>query len=76
MIPIDRQVQQTMGAYRGQPDKLMQRYKQGNDLIDLLALQQMKSDMDAVKQQMVLSQQQMPGTIREQREQEVLAGYK
>ena len=76
MIPIDRQVQQTMGAFRGQPDKLMQRYKQGNNLIDLLALQQMKSDMDAVKQQMVLSQQQMPGTIREQREQEVLAGYK
>jgi len=76
MIPIDRQVQQTMGAFKGQPDKLMQRYKQGNNLIDLLALQQMKSDMDAVKQQMVLSQQQMPGTIREQREQEVLAGYK
>ena len=76
MIPIDRQVQQTMGAFRGQPDKLMQRYKQDNNLIDLLALQQMKSDMDAVKQQMVLSQQQMPGTIREQREQEVLAGYK
>lgn len=76
MIPIDRQVQQTMGAFRGQPDKLMQRYKQGNDLIDLLALQQMKSDMDAVKQQMVLSQQQMPGTIKDQREQEVLAGYK
>jgi len=65
-----------MGAFRGQPDKLMQRYKQGNDLIDLLALQQMKSDMDAVKQQMVLSQQQMPGTIKDQREQEVLAGYK
>tara|TARA_R110001583_G_scaffold153432_1_gene305154 strand:+ start:159 stop:2048 length:1890 start_codon:yes stop_codon:yes gene_type:complete len=76
MIPIDRQVQQTMGAFRGQPDKLMQRYSQNKDLIDLLALQQMKSDQEATKQQMMLSQQQQPGNIKEQREQEVLAGYK
>jgi len=76
MIPIDRQVQQTMGAFRGQPDKLMQRYSQNKDLIDLLALQQMKSEQETKKRQMMLDLEKQPGTIKEQREQEVLAGYK
>ena len=76
MIPIDRQVQQTMGAFRGQPDKLMQRYSQNKDLIDLFVLQEMKSEQETKKRQMMLDLEKQPGTIKEQREQEVLAGYK
>ena len=70
---LDAQVEQRMDAYRGNPQQLQQRYGVNKDLMDLLALQQIKKDKEAVVADMQLKMQQQPGTIAQQREQEVLA---
>jgi hypothetical protein len=69
---IDQMVQQKMDAYRGNPGALQQRYQQNQDLIDLLALQKLKSEKESAAREMQMSMEQNPRTIAEQREQEVL----
>jgi len=70
---IDQEVQAKMDAYRGNPNALAQKYSQNQQLIDLLALQKLKSEKEAAARdmQMKMGGQQMP-TIAESREGEVL----
>ena len=72
MFGIDQQVQQTADAYRGKPQMLQQKYAQNQQLIDLLALQKLKSDKEEASRQMALSMQGKPPTIADQRESQVL----
>lgn len=72
MFGIDQQVQQTADAYRGKPQMLQQKYAQNQQLIDLLALQKLKSDKEEASRQMALSMQGNPPTIADQRESQVL----
>ena len=44
---LDAQVEQRMDAYRGNPQKLQQRYGQNKELLDLLALQKLTSEKKA-----------------------------
>lgn len=72
---IDQEVQRRMDAYRGNPQMLAQRYQQNQQLIDLLALQKLKSEKEAAARslQMAATQGQgTPPTVAQQREQEVL----
>jgi hypothetical protein len=70
---IEGDVQSRMDAFRGNPQALAQRYAQNQQLIDLLALQKLKSEKDAAARQMQMQagQGQMP-TIAQQREQELM----
>lgn len=72
---IDQDIQRRMDAYRGNPQALMQRYQQNQQLIDLLALQKLKSEKEAAARslQMAAAQGQgEPPTVAQQREQEVM----
>jgi len=70
---IDQEVQAKMDAYRGNPNALAQKYSQNQQLIDLLALQKLKSEKEAAarEMQMKMGGQKMP-TVAEAREGEVL----
>lgn len=70
---IDQEVQSKVDAYRGNPNALAQKYQQNQQLIDLLALQKLKSEKESAAREMQLKMggQQMP-TIAEARENEVL----
>jgi len=70
---IDQDVQAKMDAYRGNPNALAQQYSQSQQLIDLLALQKLKSEKEAAARdmQMKMGGQQMP-TVADAREKEVL----
>ena len=69
---LDAQIEQRMDAYRGNPQKLQQRYGQNKELLDLLALQKLTSEKQAASRDMQMKMQQQPGTIAQQREQEAL----
>lgn len=75
---IEGDVAARMDAYRGNPQALQQKYAQNQQLIDLLALQKLKSEKEAAARQMQMqmaqqqaAQGQQP-TIKDQREQEVM----
>jgi hypothetical protein len=71
---IDSQVAQRVDAYQGNPQGLMQQYSKTQQLVDLLALQQLKTQKEAAAKQKMLQMAQaqgQPGTIAEQREKEV-----
>jgi predicted GIY-YIG superfamily endonuclease len=68
---LDSQIDQRIDAYRNNPEKLQQRYAQNKELVDLLALQKLKSEKDAVARDMQMKMQQQPQTIRQQRESEM-----
>jgi hypothetical protein len=70
---IDQDVQAKMDAFRGNPQALAQQYSQSQQLIDLLALQKLKSEKEAAarEMQMKMGGQEMP-TIADAREKEVL----
>jgi hypothetical protein len=72
---IDPSVNDRVDAYRGNPQGLMQKYSQSQNLIDLLALQKLKDEKTAAirEMQLKMAQNGKPPTIGEQREQEVLA---
>ena len=59
-------------AYRNNPQALEKRLAGNQQLLDLLALQKVKSEKEAAANQLKLGEQQNPNTIIEQREQEVL----
>lgn len=72
-------VEDRVAAYRGNPAPLQQRYAISQDLLDLLALQKIKSEKDAAarQMQMQLAQQQAAQgesemTVAQQREKEVM----
>lgn len=71
-------VEDRVAAYRGNPAPLQQRYQMSQDLLDLLALQKIKSEKDAAARQMQLAmgqqqaaQGEVPMTVAQQREKEV-----
>lgn len=70
---IQQSIDQTADAYRSNPQGLAQKYQQNQALIDLLALQKLKSEKEAAARDMQMKMQSNPQTIAEQREQEVLA---
>jgi len=69
---IDQQIQQKVDAYRSDPNKLMARYQQNQQLIDLLALQKLKSEKESAARDVQMKMANSPKTIAEQREEEVL----
>jgi hypothetical protein len=71
-IPLDQQIQTKMDAYRSNPRKLQQRYQQSQQLLDLLALQKLKSEKEAATRDMQMKMQMNPNTIKQQRERELL----
>ena len=72
-------VDDRVSAYQSPQElpKLQQRYAKSQDLLDLLALQKIKSQQDMIKRQMAMQQQQLnaqngqTGTVMEQRQKEV-----
>ena len=71
-MAIDQEIQRKVDAYRGNPQQLMQRYQQNQQLVDLLALQKLKSEKESAARDMQLQMQQQPQTIKQQREAELL----
>ena len=67
-------VEERANAYKGNPQALEQRYAQNQQLIDLLALQKLKSDMEAAKRDLMLKspQQGQQGTVKDQLGRQVL----
>lgn len=76
---IDQEVNSRVAAYKGNPQALQQKYATSQQLIDLLALQKIKSAQEAAarEMQMQLAQQQAANgesnmTVAQQREKEVM----
>ena len=69
---IVEMIQRKKDAYQSNPQALQQRYQQNKQLTDLLALQQLKTEKEAVARDIQLKMQQNPQTIAQQREQQVL----
>lgn len=68
-------VQERVDAYRGNPKALEQKYQMSKELLDLLALQKLKSERESAAREMQLEmagQQGQPATVAQQREQEAL----
>ena len=72
MYGIDQTLEQTADAYRGNPQMLQQKYAQNQNLIDLLALQKLKSEKESAQREMQLKMGGKPPTVADQREQQVL----
>ena len=70
---LNQLMNQKVAAYSNNPQALEKRYQQNQQLIDLLALQKIKTDKTAAANNIALQMQQNPSTIAQQREQEVLA---
>ena len=71
-MAIDQDIQQRVDAYRGNPQALMQRYQQNQQLLDLLALQRLKTEKDEAARKVQMEMAQNPQTIKQQREQQLL----
>jgi len=69
---MDNEVQTRINAFRDNPNALMQKFQKGQQLIDLLALQKLKSEKEAAARDMQMKMQNNPNTIKAQREKEVL----
>ena len=69
---IDANIGRTMDAFRGKEGQLQARYKKSQQLIDLLALQKLKSEQDAKSREIQLSQEKNPATVKQQMETEML----
>ena len=74
MNNIDSQINDRMNTYAGNPQGLMQRYAQTQELVDLLALQKMKNDRAAATNAIQGAMQPPPGTVKGQLEQEAMQG--
>lgn len=70
---IDSILSSRVAAGRTNPQGLMNSYQQNSSLIDLLALQKLKSEKEAAARQLMLQSGNggTPPTVREQREQEL-----
>jgi len=66
-------VQDRVDAYKENPQALQARYTQSQELLDLLAMQKMKSEKDAYARDMKMKMEKKPSTIAQQYETE-LAG--
>jgi len=71
-MAIDQEIAQRVDAYRGNPQVLQQRYAANQELLDLLALQRLKSEKDDAMRKVQLEMQQDPRTIKQQKERQLL----
>ena len=74
MANIDSQINDRMNAFSGNPQALMQRYAQTQELVDLLALQKMTNDRKAATAAVQSAMQPPTGTVKGQLEQEAMQG--
>jgi len=70
---IDKLVEQKADAYRGNPQALQKRYSQNQELMDLLAMQKLKTEKESASREMALKAEQTPSTIAEQYEQQLVS---
>lgn len=75
-MAIDQDIELRRAAFRGNPQGLQQRYQMTQELVDLLALQKLKSEQDAIARNMAAQIEQQGGTVADQLGQEMLARSK
>ena len=71
-MAIDQEIAQRVDAYRGNPQALQQRYAANQELLDLLALQRLKSEKDDAMRKVQMEMEQNPQTIKQQKESQLL----
>lgn len=72
MQGVDEQIKNRMDTFRGKEQQLAKRYQASQELLDLLALQKLKSEKDQVARSMQMQMQNNPQTIKQQREAEMM----
>ena len=70
-VNLGSDVQKRVDAYRDNPAALQKRYMQSQELLDLLAMQKMKSEKAAYARDMQLKMENKPTTIAQQYEAEL-----
>jgi len=70
------QIERTKDAYMGRPQELEKRANMTKELVDLLAMQQLKKDLDAVKRNQAMQAQGNPATIKDQMQQGLMGEYR
>jgi len=70
------QIERTKDAYAGNMQGLQKRANMTKELVDLLAMQQLKQDLDAVKRNQMMQQQGNPATIKDQMQQGLMGEYR
>lgn len=75
-LSMDEQVARKADAYRNNPAALQKNYQISQNLLDLLALQKLKSEKEAAERELQMSQQQNPKTIAQQRGEEAVSRTK
>jgi len=70
MIPMAQQIEKLADTYR--PEQLQQKYKMTQELMYLLALQQVQSETKRAQAALMASQQAEPGTVKEQLEKQAV----
>ena len=70
MIPMAQQIEKLADTYR--PEQLQQKYKMTQELMYLLALQQVQSETKRAQAALMASQQAQPGTVKEQQEKQAV----
>ena len=71
-----QQIERTQDAYAGNPEGLQQRANMSKELIDLLAMQALQSDLAAQKRNMAMQQQGNPQTVKDQLEEGLMGEYR
>jgi len=71
-----QQIERTQDAYAGNPEGLQKRANMSKELIDLLAMQALQSDLAAQKRNMAMQQQGNPQTVKDQLEEGLMGEYR
>lgn len=70
------QIERTKDAYAGNIQGLQKRANVSKELIDLLAMQQLKKDLDAAKRNQMMQMQGNPATVKDQLQQGLMGEYR
>jgi len=70
------QIERTKDAYVGNMQGLQKRANVTKELVDLIAMQQLKKDLDAVKRNQAMQAQGNPATIKDQMQQGLMGEYR
>ena len=70
------QIERTKDAYAGNMQGLQKRANVSKELIDLLAMQQLKKDLDAAKRNQMMQMQGNPATVKDQLQQGLMGEYR
>ena len=70
------QIERTKDAYAGNMQGLQKRANMTKELVDLLAMQQLKKDLDAAKRNQAMQAQGNPATIKDQMQQGLMSEYR